>query len=106
MTANEAGRELDALIAVEVMGLDDLTPAQVKDGYVRIWPSYSTTYEGAGLVIEKMRELGCKWELGSFEFWHARVGKIDKRLSDDDFVFSATFPHVVCLAALAAVRSA
>ena len=104
-----AGRDLDALIAVEVMGWTIRAVQGVQlfqDAYHNprfFAPDYSTTYEGAGLVIERMRELG--WEgydvdatdgVPLVRFWKDGVSP---------GADAPTLPHAVCLAALAAVRS-
>ena len=64
-------RELDALVAERVMEwervrryeIDDvaLTAGTRHDGRRVEVPFYSTTWEGAGLVLEAMRERGWRW---------------------------------------------
>jgi hypothetical protein len=119
----QAGRELDVLIATEVMGwvfcncdvyggvgehrhdVDDWSALEPT-------PRFSTTYEGMGLVLERMRELGWGWKLESWLYFHgagwgAEVEDFtEKEKSRGRFqVYSLSLPHAVCLAALKAVRS-
>ena len=92
----EAGRELDALIEAEVMGGGG---TDKKPYWMHIpLPAYSTTYEGMGLVLERMTEL-----------WHWDIVSLTKggfRASFGSYRGDAdTLPHAVCLAALKAVRN-
>ena len=93
MTEQVTGRALDALIAERVFGEPRTNP----------YP-YSSTWEGLGRVVERMRELGWAWtmdyQLGSkfytAEFWaHGKEpwgwAKADKA------------PDAVCRAALDAL---
>lgn len=105
-TQIEAGRELDALVAVEVMGWTRLSirnplwhsPSDL------VWraelPAFSTTGDGMLAVLEQMRALG--WEFAVYcdpgeAGWSVTIG--GALLSRD------TLPHAACLAALEAVRA-
>ena len=125
-TQIKAGRELDALIATEVMGWthDRERAHQVSsaDGEGWEWVTgwrrgneewlhefppayYSTTYEGMGLVLDQMRERG--WAVAMDRplsaplwvvvFWREIGGSYGKD--------APSLPHAVALAALAAVRA-
>lgn len=65
----------------------------------------STTWEGMGLVVERMRELGWCWSMMSEEngvsmaFW-ARGKDLGRHCN-----IAATAPRAIALAALAAVRA-
>lgn len=114
-TQIEAGSELDALVAQEVMGLlGDGLPS------TRYWPGighvmvheprrapfdYSTSYEGMGLVLERMQALGYTYDVDATDgvplvTWH-RPGPGPTFRAE-----GVTLPHAVALAALTAVRSA
>ena len=104
-TQIEAGRELDALVAVEVMGWTKLGEWLWRNSDERDFsdpPRYSTTGDGMLAVLERMRELGWYGRTGFLpdgcaEFQHA-TGHVVGGIAD-------TLPHAVCLAALEAVRA-
>ena len=113
--AIEAGRELDALVAVEVMGWTRQRLGQwVKpDGGPTIAEPnrYSTTGDGMLEVLERMRGLGwigvCKVSTDTRSYArfsrNARPGETHAVNGKD--VEADTLPHAVCLAALEAVRA-
>lgn len=111
-TQIEAGPELDALVAREVMGWAPPDPARqwapeewLDTTGSRDWPSYrafSISYEGMGLVLERMQALGYApsmrmWPTG----WEVRF-IVEWQIHE---AAAATLPHAVALAALAAVRA-
>lgn len=114
------GRELDALIAEKVMGLEVLSN---KDCYISgerkdmsgeitriasVIPGYSTEIKAAWEVVEK---------IGSNEQWQINIEYrqdegywvfIKERISSGAGTFvadSITAPHAICLAALKAVKA-
>lgn len=98
----QAGRDLDVLIAIEVMWR-----IVSGDAGVDAIPAYSTTYEGMGLVLERMRGFG--W-YGSVKMsldmsCYARFTRNASPKYHGFEVDADTLPHAVCLAALKAVRS-
>ena len=122
----EAGRELDALVAEKVMGLEvrSITvmdskgthsdvgtvdaPRRMPDGRMGVnvdkLPAYSTDIAAAWEVVEK---LGLAFELGwlpedkGFN-WDASFG--EKRGSEaGTTTYASTAPHAICLAALKAM---
>jgi hypothetical protein len=133
-TQIEAGRELDTLVATEVMGLtvmrpDDICPqcghpcrghqsgdfcrsCMMEPGplgrcgsydwdYAR---QYSTSYEGCGLVLERMQALGWAWSLENlldndreWRDWRASVSKMGGQSPIE--AESSALPHAVALAA-------
>jgi hypothetical protein len=76
-----------------------------RDGKV---PAYESTYEGMGLVIERMRELGFRYVIHNANlegrafaaFGDASMSGIERGRADDQHL-----PRAVALAARAAVRS-
>lgn len=102
MTEMKAGRELDALVAEEVMGLDPEWHKQVPVG--RVTPCYSTDIAAAWEVVEKL----CREERyptvqfavnvdGKQAWWCSLVNPADVE------VHAPAAPLAVCLAALKAV---
>lgn len=126
-TRIEAGHELDVLVAEEVMGWthDRKRAHQVSDGddwkWVTGWrlgneewlhefpPAYySTSYEGMGLVLERMKTLGWGMHLDSIAVrtdWSADFMAFGQPNAPRVFASAPTLPHAVALAALAAVRA-
>jgi hypothetical protein len=117
-TQIEAGAALDALVAIEVIGgytsAGDGAVSPTDGGFVydSAFPPapYSTTYEGAHLVLARLLAMGWNWQatgyvldpihapgIGAFEVVIIGLEEIEAS--------AATFPHAVALAALAAVRS-
>lgn len=114
----DAGRELDALIALEVFRytLDyefaDTLGApcvpELRDGYDEwgMLPHYSTDMADAWLVVEKFRADGCFFDLGdkpsdlddltSARTWNAFINRTTRGPDSD------TAPLAICRAALAA----
>lgn len=121
-TQIEAGRELDALIATEVMGWthdrERAHEVSSADGESWEWVTgwrrgseewlhdfppgyYSTSYEGMGLVLERLQALG--WDIDATwakDIWHVALGSWNNNKAE-----APTLPHAVALAALAAVRA-
>lgn len=124
-TRIEAGRELDAIIAVEVMGWTMVAIDDEETWWLRGNPNrptetaysprdYSTS--GACLeVLERMREQGWEARAQSFEregwacefttapnFYDLDAGRLD----GERYVHceALTLPHAICLAALEADR--
>ena len=86
----EAGRGLDALVAIEVMGRhpDDLD---------RPYPPYSTDIAAAWEVVEK---LSAEW---SFTLARDTKDWWDAEFYADTFAKAPTAAHAICLSALNAV---
>lgn len=117
-------RELDARVAVEVMGWKEISMAHPPGGaisptppsgfdvrnnrYARL-PRYSTDIRAAWEVVEKMASdgwaLDLQWKVGGREFSHTaeasftRWNGADRQMGHS---FSATAPMAICLAALKA----
>lgn len=108
----EAGRELDALIAEEVMGWRRMRMPQ--DGWVlplpggrRLQPDAFSTSGACLEVLERMREQG--WNV-LIETQLLDLNENTWRVAFDKFRPSyigdaPTLPHAICLAALEAVRA-
>lgn len=91
-----AGRELDALVAEKVMGWKPIG-----------WPlpNFSATWEGAGVVVGRMVELG--WVPSMFQGLNKAWGALFQRYGSFGSSGDASaqeLPHAVCLAALDAVQ--
>jgi len=126
----EAGRELDALVAEKVMGIEvDLVVAPFiyyspyrdrydewaagnepyidKDGDIHLIPRYSTDIAAAWLVVEKMRET--RWiEVhstidGEWAAFYTPIGTTDMNQAIHEYAKASTAPLAICLAALKAV---
>ncbi len=119
----EAGRELDAVVAAKVMGLqvyqateDDMIFTlerefvqagdycyDVEHHMTRLVPAYSTSIEAAWQVVERMIEQKYTYYVGGFGTEH----EADFWMWNDDVgkcvAIAPTAPHAICLAALAAV---
>lgn len=125
-TQIEAGPELDALVAIEVIGgyvhahagPGTVSPATAPaaDGSRVVMDSafpaqcYSTTYEGMGLVLERMQALGWYVQIKSvrdlqLDEWSWRVDLEPGHGWAEVQQCAPTLPHAVALAALAAVRA-
>ncbi len=89
------GRELDALIAEEVMG-DKRLPA--------VRPGYSTNISSAWRVVERLRDLHpdgwVNLMVGVGDGWHVSVSTGDQERGAN----ASTAPHAICLAALAVLE--
>ena len=109
------GSELDALVAEKVMGWERYdrhgwwltNPAEHLDRALAVLPDYafSTSWEGVGLVIERMRELGWEMALDDLRYSYRAVFR---RRQDEELRYSQsrqrpTAPEAVCRAALAAL---
>jgi hypothetical protein len=109
-------RELDALVAEKVMGLEVNRDMWVGD-YLRhrhlvdpmLWtlvPHYSTTWDGMGMVIEAMAKLG--WRLRVYEMYTGPYEVTFEQAYDHGFVertrSDVKLPRAVALAALAALE--
>ena len=116
-----AGRELDLLIGTEVFGLVQCTNTRAhpsdnpySNRYCLAEPEsptdggevqmFSTSYEGMGLVLERMRALGWTYDVDATDgvplvTW-GRPGPHRPIRAD-----APTLPHAVALAALEAVRA-
>lgn len=117
-TQIESGSELNALIAQDVMGWQPpdssraYAPSQWLDAKGnRDWPPYrafSSSYEGMGLVLERMQALGWSFSTATapeFDWW-AEFTNWQLHHGGGNFrVRADTLPHAVALAALAAVRA-
>ena len=109
---------MDALVAEKVMGWERYdrhgwwltNPAEHLDRALAVLPDYafSTSWEGVGLVIERMRELG--WVLTLQEWlepeddvlpWVAEFHLIAR--DGESAADAPTAPEAVCRAALAAL---
>lgn len=112
-TQIEAGRELDALVAVEVMGWSSWRIDEMEEHWGRRGPGssyesgyepprYSTTGDGMLAVLERMRELGWAVEIQAEDkhWWVDFYRPIEEKIGH-----ATTLPHAVCLAALEAVRA-
>jgi hypothetical protein len=116
----EAGRELDALIAEEVMGFavsmdgcDKPRIEEIINGRSRydVLPPYSTSISAAWEVVEKIKSMGLAVWLG-FEGgrWQAIFGIENKYVvlpeaGGDYEALAPTAPLAICRAALRAVAS-
>ena len=109
-----AGAELDARIAVEVMGLKTMAGQILRQhGDWRLTgdqiPKYSTDWSAAGEVLERMQHLG--WTYFQLEYrraqaWYAEFEReTEMGLSTYRVHNHATAPLAICLAALTAVRA-
>jgi hypothetical protein len=113
----EAGRELDAMVAEKVMGLETGASGDnawilgdalyvIDDGHAAVLPHYSTDIAAAWLVVEKMRADGWHFELSDRDavdeqpFWVEFATKEYERGGQS---WQAAAPHAICLAALKAV---
>jgi hypothetical protein len=106
----QPGRELDAMVAEQILGWEsrEREPDEVYfvdiHGNVRKG-SPSQSWEGMRLVVERMRELGWKWDIREQRdgYWFAALMKGYSLTSP--FGRSPHLPHAVCLAALAAIEA-
>jgi hypothetical protein len=114
MTAREAGRELDALVAVTLMGVTlvsedaGIRPAAMSYQKPSEVLPYSTDVAAAWQVVERMRARGFALEL-HYEFGWSRQWVAD--FSNDGWLSTGeqlgdTAPLAICRAALAAVEAA
>ena len=115
----EAGPELDAVVAAAIGCVGVQVPASAG----HIWwylggktfnhlPRFTTTWDGMGLVVERMRELG--WE-GAIYLYNQEpieciVAPVGDRCKDYDCTHrelgqANTAPLAVCRAALAALEA-
>lgn len=111
MNTNElSGRELDAVVSAEVLGLDidkvhpenwpwwDEKEAQ-KGHQVRVVPPFSSSWEAASLVVEKINEwqsdITIEYDHGT---WTARIPSLELTTC------RVSLPEVVSRAALAWAR--
>lgn len=101
MSDLQPGPELDALISEKVMGYN-----HVKGGWASAEFKPSTTWEGMGLVVEKL--MGEYW----FELNNNQGGRFDasfkkkRSFEGEDHCHAFNYdtaPHAVCLASLKAV---
>lgn len=118
------GRELDALIAENIMGWKFLTNFFIDNGPKRSWlgtplkkslierepiPHYSTDIAAAFEVIKRMDKLGHTFSCESYftgnskiyDKWQATFGE---RINNINGVAGVSVPHVICLAALEVVK--
>jgi hypothetical protein len=123
-TQIEAGAALDRLLAVEAMGWREERGAWLAEtptNHIQVRylapPTYSTSYGGMELVLERMRALG--WACSMEEvftgpamsrdpadmtyWWEAELRSFDEERKA--WGEGATLPHAIALAALAAVRA-
>ena len=104
-------RELDALVAERVFEWAKIR--HYAGLAMRRVPAYSTTWEGAGLVLEAMRERGWNWTVHAYtslvpgspfevalENGTTPVGPFEWPWADGD-----SLPRVVCIAALRALEA-
>ncbi len=112
----EAGAALDAIVFEEVFGggHDGVWHYRglVPNGNGQLFPhkylAYSTTYEGMGLVLERMQALGYEYALGNaaWEGINATFARVaDTPHAREHTNHAASLPLAVALAALAAVRA-
>lgn len=89
-----AGREMDYLVNVHVMGETE------KDA-----PYYSTSIADAWLAVEKLAQSGVHLDLTEFKVWRCYLMKDDALIgvSRIGYAQATTAPHAICLAALQAV---
>jgi len=117
MSAIEAGRELDALVAEKVMGWKpsmfsnypwQLVPPDGDGSAVRQVPNYSTDIAAAWLVVERMCEFPSYVSLGFGKWLQFRVDIATGagREVMNSRAFAKTAPLAICNAALAAVGAA
>ncbi len=123
---NEPGRELDALVAEKVIGLqvyqateDDMIFTlerefvqagdycyDVENHMTRLVPSYSTDIAAAWQVVEHFGS-DCRVDLTKYAGDHGYHCFISRYTYDDEHYLgdceAPTAPHAICLAALAAV---
>lgn len=114
---HEAGRELDALVAEKVMGIEIPQWLEVPEGLTtltsrEIVPPYSTDIAAAWLVVDYLRALpnGGVWleELSGRYSEGYRCGfSWTKNASSTDFrqAIGDTAPLAICLAALEAMEA-
>jgi hypothetical protein len=113
------GRELDALVAEKVMGINPLLFGSLVDykmpnGSIVTLPyeckSYSTDIAAAWEVVEKLTQFKFKLDQDGFSSWNAFF--LEEQEQDDgpawheDIEYEGnadTAPHAICLAALKAV---
>lgn len=132
----EAGRELDALIAEKVMGLEHrewkpyyapegwfpreqrgavgVDGVPMPEGYEPDLPCYSTDIAAAWQVVERLLSLGFWPDLISShrsdgQNWRCEIDRYTPPDAETDpfpvSAISASAPHAICLAALAAVNA-
>lgn len=116
----EPGRELDALVAEKVMGLEITKIANghmwFRDGVTlrSPIPHYSTDIAAAWLVVEKMSSDGWIHEItehindsqikcAMFANRSGHYESYERSWDDEQWAVSGTAPHAICLAALKAV---
>lgn len=115
----DPGRELDAEIAVKVMGLVpcdawrwQYIPGAVAQLSVGGPPCYSTDIAAAWLVVEKLKKYGRVLQLTQITardrpwWWEAEfycVAAEGEEPKEDSLGSAPTAPHAICLAALAAI---
>lgn len=107
----EAGRKLDKLIALKVMGWLERTdgsiwePSRRQDAPVYNVPHYSTEIADAWRVYEKVfggEEDICLRRLGKLGSWQVTRHKAD---CHELIAYASKAPHAICLAALTEIRS-
>lgn len=114
------GKELDALIAEEVMGYevvecdDDIITIQSMSGWVRV-PDYSTDLAAAWQVVEKLDQMMPKtWSFslhGSGTEWCVGIDSNDGQFLQNAagvqiYQQAETAPLAICLAAIKACEAA
>ena len=125
-----AGRELDTLIATEVMGWEAIDPSRCP---VCGWPweginghsctpgkcstrplplvrydtraRFSTTISAAWMVVDKMRDRGWDFDIRNFGTYTAAFHEQRSLMGASCSADAETAPLAICLAALAAIRS-
>ena len=107
-TELQAGPELDIVVAKAIGCIGVGTPAGTW-WYLgkQTWnecPKFSTTWEGLGLVVERMRERGFDFTLSHAgrDGWFASFKQSMPGMSS---ARNRSAPHAVCLAALRALAS-
>lgn len=105
------GRELDALIAEHVMGLERITSLYLEIGWrpkgvpvgVHQLKPYSTDIAAAWEVVEKMGVL--TWHIWKTldDRFYAQFGKDQDEFHLKHTAEAGSAPHAICLAALKAV---
>lgn len=100
------GRELDALVAENVFGIESTTISPtgidvlVKKGTVRPIPHYSTNIAAAWEVVERFSYFTITQSKLDKELYHA---EFKGRLGEFFIAEGESAPHAICLAALKAV---
>lgn len=99
----QAGRELDALVAEKVMGLEVRGGFIIRENRRSGIPSYSRKIEYAWEVVEKMLEQGYNFRIEKiYEVYQCLFDKAICQWNEGG-AYAETAPLAICLAALKTV---